>query len=307
MLDNEDRQDDQPVDHGEEVELTNEERTLMGFPEEHNEEVVTDDVEDEADEVDDDPTTDQVDDTARKLRIKYNGEEKDLTDEEAITLAQKGMNYDKLQERLNQQQEALDRTARMAGYKDHSEYIANLDKVEQQSLKQEQANLNAIEQNLIAELESAGLDPDAAREWLEQHPAIKAGREALQQKEQHSEVEKQRQLEEQQSKEWADLLVKYPDLSEKVVDGRAEWLTEDMQAKIQRGYTPIDAYEAVNRDKIFEQERKRAEQSAIKKRKLNARSQVEGNTKVSGQSKINEETLSAASIFGLDPKEVAKH
>ena len=36
------------------------------------------------------------------LRIKYNKEERGLTQEEAIALSQKGMNYDKLQERLNQ-------------------------------------------------------------------------------------------------------------------------------------------------------------------------------------------------------------
>lgn len=47
------------------------------------------------------PNTDVVGEPV-KVKIKYNHEEQEITLDEAITLAQKGKNYDKLQEQLNE-------------------------------------------------------------------------------------------------------------------------------------------------------------------------------------------------------------
>ena len=47
-----------------------------------------------------------------KLKIKYNHEEMEIPEDEAVPLIQKGMNYDKLQERYN----ALQNDPRLSGY-----------------------------------------------------------------------------------------------------------------------------------------------------------------------------------------------
>src|SRR5690606_18990352 len=74
----------------------------------------------------------------RTLKLKYNGEEREVDEEEARNLAQKGMNYDKVQQRLKEQQDALDRAARLNGFKDHAEFTANLDRLEKEQIQRQQ-------------------------------------------------------------------------------------------------------------------------------------------------------------------------
>lgn len=50
--------------------------------------------------VEDTTPTEEVEEQPRKIKIKYNHQEMELGEDEAIPLIQKGMNYDKLQERL---------------------------------------------------------------------------------------------------------------------------------------------------------------------------------------------------------------
>lgn len=59
----------------------------------------------------------KVEDTPQTLKIKYNGEEKEITFEEAVILAQKGMNYDHAVEKLTNAREfqILDKLATQSG------------------------------------------------------------------------------------------------------------------------------------------------------------------------------------------------
>ncbi|MEK5175086.1 hypothetical protein NST63_17965 [Heyndrickxia sp. FSL W8-0496] len=92
-----------------------------------------------------------------KFKVKYNKEEKELTYDEAVPLIQMGMNYDKLQERLQQYEsdprlQFLDELANQAGMTP-DEYI---EAVRQQ---REQQQLDELIQNNIPE--------DIAQEILE--------------------------------------------------------------------------------------------------------------------------------------------
>ncbi|MFD1990094.1 hypothetical protein ACFSGI_09000 [Paenibacillus nicotianae] len=306
-------QDNQPVDQNEEQE---EYRAAFGLPpiaeeqeqndDEQDEQPEFDDVDDEHDE-EEDPDQDTPSETARKLRIKYNGEERELDEEEAITLAQKGMNYDKQQERLNKQQEALDRTARIHGFKDHSDYMDHLDDFEKTQIDQQRMTLQEHEQQLVNALVNAGYEESDVRNLIDSNPAIRAGREALQNREQERELEQQRQREAEESKGWEELLVAYPDLSKQVQDGRAPWMTEEMLAKIKRGYSPLDAYEILNRDELMKAQRKRAEQDVIKNNRLNRRAEQVRDGKGQYEKQATSELKSAFAAFGLNPDQANKY
>jgi len=69
-----------------------------------------------------------------KLKIKYNHEEMEIPEDEAIPLIQKGMNYDKLQERYNQIQndprlskyEKVQQVSKLLGYQSDDQLIEAL-------------------------------------------------------------------------------------------------------------------------------------------------------------------------------------
>ena len=76
------------------------------------------------------------------LEIKYNSETKGLTQEEAKTLAQKGMNYDKVFSQHSQLLSTLDGLAKRAGVNTIDELLSQLDgTLSQYSLNQE---MNAL-------------------------------------------------------------------------------------------------------------------------------------------------------------------
>lgn len=72
------------------------------------------DIEDEPDTTEESETSEEVTQTVEEspfLSVKYNKEDRNLTREEAITFAQKGMNYDKLNERYTNQHSILEKLA----------------------------------------------------------------------------------------------------------------------------------------------------------------------------------------------------
>lgn len=264
------------------------------------------DVDDDADEEPDAPDADNVAETARKIRIKYNGEERELDEDEAVTLAQKGMNYDKVQERLKQQQDALDRTARVHGYKDHAEYIEHLDEIEQRQIAQQKTALEDNENQIIQALLEAGYDESAVRTLINDNPAIRAGREALQEREQARERELQQQREQEEARGWEELLTRYPSLTEQIVDGKAPWMTDELLSRVKRGVSPLDAYELSHRDTLMQAERKRMEQDILKQNRLNKRPAV-ANGKGNTEKQASQQLQNAFEAFGLDPKRANKY
>lgn len=295
---------DQPV----RTTLTEEERNLFGIVDDEQEEVIHDDEEEveaqDEEEQEEAPTTEQA---LAKLRIKYNGEEQELDEEKAREYAQKGMNYDKVAEKLRQQEAALDRIAKNQGFKDHADLVANLDKLEEQQHAQKQQEFTQYEQDLLYQLEQAGVDPEQAQHYLSNHPAIKAGREALKEQEEQRAQRESREKEERLAQGWVELLQTYPDLASEIQEGQTpSWLTEDMDKMINDGYKPIHAYRLVHSDAILEKQRKAAEQSVLKQQRLNKRSQVEREGKGGYQSQLSPDELAAAELFNINPKDLAK-
>ncbi|RUS42275.1 hypothetical protein [Cohnella sp. AR92] len=90
------------------------------------------------------------------IKVKFNHEERVIGLEEAPTWIQKGMNYDKLQERatqFEQQAKHLDRVAKFYGFEKAEEYLEALNKAEEeQRIKEEAAKLGVPEDFIRSEL-----------------------------------------------------------------------------------------------------------------------------------------------------------
>lgn len=111
-----------------------------------------------------------------KLRVKFNHEEKELPYEEAVLYAQKGMNYDKLQERLQQLESNpalswVDKQAKAYGLTTEQYIEAVNQQQEQQKLQQ------LLEQNIPEEYAKEMLDNRKFREQFETERQTKARQE----------------------------------------------------------------------------------------------------------------------------------
>ncbi len=261
------------------------------------------------DEPNEPPTTEEQEETDQKpsglkLKIKYNGEEEELDEEEARKYAQMGKNYDKVQAKLAEQQKALDRAARLAGYENHSDYIANLDKLEQERAQAKEREFEALEQGLYDELVESGIDEDRARQYIENHPLLREAK-AL------KETQQQQTQSQQLTSKWQALYDKYPHLVE---DAQAftrnetpGFFTDDMRSRIDRGYDPLDAFELAHRDTLSAQSKKAAEQKLIKQQQLGIRSHVNDQTAApADEHSLSPAQMALAEEFGVDFKGVQR-
>lgn len=90
--------------------------------------------------------------TPEGIRVKYNHEERVIGLEEAPSWIQKGLNYDKVQERatqLEQQAKNLDRVAKFYGYDSSEAYLQALDQAEQDRQVQEEADRLGVPEDFI--------------------------------------------------------------------------------------------------------------------------------------------------------------
>lgn len=173
----------------------------------------------------------------QKIKIKYNHEEQEIPLEEAILLAQKGMNYDKLQERLNSMQTdpRLSFVEELA-----SENNMTVDEYLQAVKEQrEQQRLNElIQQNIPEEIAKEIMESRKFRD------EVKSKEKALQ--------------EEQQKKQWEENNQKmfkeaFPDVTD---------IPQDVLEKYNQGLPLKYAYmehaynQAVQKLKIYEQNEK---------------------------------------------------
>lgn len=90
--------------------------------------------------------------TPEGIRVKYNHEERVIGLEEAPSWIQKGLNYDKVQERatqLEQQAKSLERVAKLYGYDSADSYLQAIDQAEQDRLVQEEADRLGVPEDFI--------------------------------------------------------------------------------------------------------------------------------------------------------------
>lgn len=216
----------------------------------------------------------------RGIKVKYNGEERVVDETEAPTLIQKGMNYDKVQQRLLEQQKALDEVAQLQGFKDHADLIANIPKLREQQQQKERDEFEKLKQDLRQEFEDNGMDADKAIAYVDNHPLVKKALAELEKSEQRNMQEQQERARQENIGRWNELYQAFPELVESSQafnsGDRPEWYTAEMESMINRGYAPKDAYTLLNMDKIQTQSKKQMEQKVIKQQQLGNRAQVEG-------------------------------
>lgn len=137
-------------------------------------------------------TTEEVQEVTepRKLRVKYNHQEMELGEDEAIPLIQKGMNYEKVQEQLN----SLKNDPRLS-------FVEELARDNNMTVDQYlQAVKESREQQRLNELIQNNIPEDLAREILENRKF----------REQLETEKKSKQVEEKRNSEFSEFLETFP-------------------------------------------------------------------------------------------------
>lgn len=193
-------------------------------------------------------TTQETPSAPEGIRVKYNKEERVIGLDEAPTWIQKGLNYDKVQERaaaLEQQAKNLERVAKLNNFESVDEYVAWLDEFEEQ-------------QRIQAEAERLGVPEDFIRKELQ--PLQNELNELRKAKEQLRFQEVKMQID-------ADLKAtreKYPDF------GTYEKAVFDLVQE--HGYSFEAAYKLASYDDVKTNVAKQAESETIRKLRDNAES-----------------------------------
>lgn len=250
---------------------------------------------------------------AKIIKVKHNKEEVevDVSDEKLPEYVQKALALDKVRGKQTELEKNLERAAKLNGFDKAEDYLANLDRLEEEAQKRQQDQFKDLRSQLREDAENAGLDPERVDAWLDNHPLLQEANKAIQER-QNAEQERALQSSQQEKlAKWNELYAAYPDLVESsnvFNDGGApNWFTDDMRARIDRGYDPKDAYELAHRNTIITQTKKQAEQKAIKDQRLGLRAQVETEANGELEPEVPAALASAFSIFGLNPKAAQKY
>ena len=163
------------------------------------------------------PTTEQP--AEQTVKVKYNGEEKDVPMSEVVTLAQKGLNYDKLQQRY----EALRNSEELQLVNEFARQN-NMSVAQYVKFAKEQQHSTLVQTELSAIMEKdPEIDPDIAKELAESRASAKASKEA-------------QRAHDEELQPWEEFVTSYPELGTDV-----KKLPEDVQAAIANGETPVHA------------------------------------------------------------------
>lgn len=253
------------------------------------------------------PAKEDEESQPQKLKVKFNKQEIEVDEEKIPELVQKGLALEKERERKTEYQKALDRAARLQGFKDHEEFLANLDKIEADAKKREEDQFKKLRDELRQQAEDAGLDPDKVEEFINNHPLMLEARQIKADNERRAKEEQKLRQQEEINRQWAELYQAYPEI---VDDAQAftrgetpSFYTDEMKELVERGYHPLHAYQLAHMDKVKEKVR----QAEIKKQIYNKRSQVETETHEDLEPEVPEALASAFSLFGLDPKRAKKY
>ena len=157
-----------------------------------------------------------------KVKVKYNGEEKEITLDEAVVLAQKGMNYDHVLGEKNAVYDILGDFAKASGMelKDYLNFL------------NEQRKTIAVEK---ARTELTGKYKEAPPELLDELAQAKARELEYQTKEQQIKAEQQKAEEQKQA--WVKLFNAFPDV-------KPDAIPSDVYEAVKKGTSPLEAYQA---------------------------------------------------------------
>lgn len=161
---------------------------------------------------------------AQTLKIKYNGKEQEITMEQAVELAQKGMNYDKVLNERNglrvdaRASELIHRLAEESGM-DIEQYVGFVE--DQQKSMTLQREIESIREKY------PDMQDEAVKELANSRAAEKA------RKREEAAAERKKASEEAKQKPWIDFLREFPEYKDE--------LPNDVIAYIEKGSTPIEA------------------------------------------------------------------
>ena len=170
------------------------------------------------------------------FEVKYNKEPVRVSYDEAPDYIQKGMNYDKVQSKVTEYEQHLNRVAQVAGYDSHEDMLTALEQLEKEKEQQK--------------YHDAGIDPDTFNSLLEQHPDIQYARE-MKQKEEASQ---------KFNAEANEFFEEFPDVKPEEIPA------EVWQLKEQKGLSLLDSYLRINYKSLGQQK----EQEVIQKLQSNS-------------------------------------
>lgn len=114
---------------------------------------------------------------AAGIKVKYNGEEREISLDEAVTLSQKGMNYDKLQQRLAEREEENKRLKQSKEFEDEvASFFGKPTEEARQLIKQQ------LQESAISEIaKTRGVPIDVARDLYQKDRELQTVKPRLQQ------------------------------------------------------------------------------------------------------------------------------
>lgn len=177
--------------------------------------------------------------------ITYNKETVKIPVSERKNYLQKGMNYEKVQAKateLEGQVKYLEKRARQEGFGDVQSYLKAIDEYEQH-------------QQIEQESQRMGVDPETYAQYFQ---PVNQQLTELQQKVQTYEQEiQQRSQLEHTNQVWGELYKEYPSLLDSAkafTEGKnPDWYNNGMQDLINKGYSPVHAYELAHKQTLFQQ------------------------------------------------------
>jgi hypothetical protein len=178
-----------------------------------------------------------------KVKLKYNHEEKEYSLDDVVPLAQKGLNYDKLQEKLNEIQSnpalskfgKVQEVSSLLGYQNEDELI--------------EALYNTHYEN---EAKTQGLTPAQIRKDHE-----------LSQKERAlSEKEQSAAQQQQQNKMYADFATNFPDVKAEMIKPET-WEKVNNGMDLSTAYTMQQNQDLMNELKIFKQNAENSKKAPV--------------------------------------------
>ena len=222
----------------------------------------------------DDPKGAAQDTSAERFKVVHLGKEQELTREEMIALAQKGMDYDHVREERDKYRQApefsvIDKMAEASGLT-RQQYIEHITQMEQAE----------AERKLAAEMKEKF--PDAPDELLSETARLKkeqaeAERRAAAEKREAEEKERTAaQRKERQQRELTEFIEAYPDIK----DFERE-IPKEVWQRVRGGESLLSAYRA------HENEQLRAKPAALEKTQENKERAV-GSTKGEGDGEVDD-------------------
>ncbi len=187
------------------------------------------------------------------IRVKYNGEERDLSLEEARTLAQKGMNYDHIVAERDQNRNAFEFLLERA----KSEGITVEELIERERGRSEEQKLEEKKSEIRAR------DDDASEETIETLARLE-----LESEKNRAERERAGALEEKNNAEiegWKRLFRERPELINE--DGGAK-ISKGVFDLVKAGHTPIEAFYIDRNRELEAQNRVMTDASNAKKKSI---------------------------------------